>query len=536
MKSLNSQKSSQNGHTNPIIYIQVCEEGKIIEFNTPGRRYLENEKLSENLTLPGDHIKIIRRTIETGIPEKNVTLRSSEDSIVWDYYPVPEKNCVYMYGIPADFIKNGQVVSRESRNLFEYLYRAPDAIVVYDSSKRIQFANLRVATLLGYHYSELLGKSIDTLFPQEHLKLYPLLHENKKGEYSQQVYRPVKQKNGNIVEVETVEQTLPEDKFEIVLRDNSTDKYYNNELQKTIRREVYEKLFIQLRLFEHGEGMLMNLNRISLFLQNISKLHSNVVLHRFINVVKEYEKSVFPKLNSIGNLLIVLKSDRNPSQPKELSIPEGKSIIDHANKMRELLESVYRSIHERDEENKLEIISAHRKNIRTIIHDIKKDINHTMNYIERQFICQISEVVAMTINKYRSLDEDIVIRLSDELNGQSAIANDSEMSHVLEIILDNAIDALETMKPEVHDFKPCIDISLKVQNDKIRIVVKDNGPGIPKKYHSILFNDGFSTKGPGRGFGLSYAAECVRKYSGEVYYQEQQGNGACFVIELLMAK
>jgi signal transduction histidine kinase len=113
--------------------------------------------------------------------------------------------------------------------------------------------------------------------------------------------------------------------------------------------------------------------------------------------------------------------------------------------------------------------------------------------------------------------------------------NSSELAEVVDILIDNAIESLREYSDGRDDFDPWIDISLSIVNDKLRIEVKDNGPGIKKEHQSLLFKDGFTTKGPGHGFGLSYSVRYIQRYGGNLSYESHPGFGACFVIELLRA-
>ncbi len=419
-------------------------------------------------------------------------------------------------------------------DIAKYFYLAPDAMLVYDKYAKIHFANLKVTTLFGYHYSELLGKSIKILFPADHLKQHPLLPEQEKGEPTQLIDRVLKRKNGSIVEMLCCEQLLPEERYEMVLYDSNLYRRHD-EFYRTIRNEIYEKLFIKLRLFRHGEGMLMNMNRLALFIQNTDSLRKESPFDRFTVAVEEFQKLIFPEIHSVGRFIKALRYDTVSSRPAEVTLPGGDVFIDLSNRLKQLLDEIsFACEHKRGNEH-LDVIEKHRGELLTTITEMKKIIANTINTIEQYFICPLDDIIGITIKKYETRDKQIAIRYSNELDDSVAIINCSEMSQIIEILIENAFDILKKEVKNKPGIKPYIAISLLSHNNKIRIVVKDNGPGVPKEYQSLLFKDGFSTKGPGRGFGLSYAARCIRKYGGGISYEQHSAHGACFVIELLKA-
>ena len=71
----------------------------------------------------------------------------------------------------------------------------------------------------------------------------------------------------------------------------------------------------------------------------------------------------------------------------------------------------------------------------------------------------------------------------------------------------NGIDAIEREDG-------MISISLKKDDDGIKIRIEDNGKGIPKKDWKNIFRPGFSTKQTGWGLGLSLSSRIVEEIHG----------------------
>ena len=67
---------------------------------------------------------------------------------------------------------------------------------------------------------------------------------------------------------------------------------------------------------------------------------------------------------------------------------------------------------------------------------------------------------------------------------------------------------------------------------ELLLTVQDTGFGIPEKFKDKIFDNGFSTKGNGRGVGLFHSKQLIESLGGDVFVESQVGNGACFSVIL----
>ena len=81
-------------------------------------------------------------------------------------------------------------------------------------------------------------------------------------------------------------------------------------------------------------------------------------------------------------------------------------------------------------------------------------------------------------------------------------ANGSLLAWSIENIIKNSIDSIDQKNGQ-------ISISLRKELNEIKIRIKDNGIGIPKKDWKNIFRPGFSTKKAGWGLGLSLAKRII---------------------------
>jgi len=113
------------------------------------------------------------------------------------------------------------------------------------------------------------------------------------------------------------------------------------------------------------------------------------------------------------------------------------------------------------------------------------------------------------------------------------------ISQVLESLLANALEAsgprgrLEVSTGNVElDKRTAGEMAEARPGRFVRLTVADNGPGIPPENLPRLFEPFFSTKGSGRGLGLSAAYGLVKQYGGWISYAGGTGAGARFSVYL----
>jgi two-component system NtrC family sensor kinase len=110
-------------------------------------------------------------------------------------------------------------------------------------------------------------------------------------------------------------------------------------------------------------------------------------------------------------------------------------------------------------------------------------------------------------------------------------ASPSEMQQVFLNLINNALDAMEKTGGK-------IDITTRVEADRVVVDVADTGPGIPQANLGRIFDPFFTTKpvGKGTGLGLSICYGIIHKMGGEISVQSAVGMGTVFHIRLPLPK
>jgi len=111
-----------------------------------------------------------------------------------------------------------------------------------------------------------------------------------------------------------------------------------------------------------------------------------------------------------------------------------------------------------------------------------------------------------------------------------------QLNQALVNILENAIDAVVERQQVEPDFRGKIQIETKnVSDNRVVIIILDNGFGIPDEVRSKIFDPFFSTKPIGRGTGLGLTTAyqiIVQEHHGILECTSNPGMGTCFKIDL----
>jgi two-component system, NtrC family, sensor kinase len=139
----------------------------------------------------------------------------------------------------------------------------------------------------------------------------------------------------------------------------------------------------------------------------------------------------------------------------------------------------------------------------------------------------VRDVLELMAGRAREAGAVLNARLEDNL---PVVQVDPEGLHrALLNIVGNALDAVEERpKPQVG-----VVTALDAEPGWVRIVVLDNGVGIPPHKVAEIFKPFVSTKGAkGTGLGLPVSRKILREHGGDILVQSQPGRGSRFILRL----
>ena len=108
------------------------------------------------------------------------------------------------------------------------------------------------------------------------------------------------------------------------------------------------------------------------------------------------------------------------------------------------------------------------------------------------------------------------------------LADRDQIIQILTNLIQNGLDAAAAVRPD-----PRVTVTIGPLPDaRVRIVVRDNGPGVPEEFLPRLFEPYATTKEKGTGLGLAIVQRIVFEHGGEIVYRRAQKGGAVFEITL----
>lgn len=152
-------------------------------------------------------------------------------------------------------------------------------------------------------------------------------------------------------------------------------------------------------------------------------------------------------------------------------------------------------------------------------------------------------VLSSTVFDFLELTEEVLAALRPRIEQAAAsVALETEgesfqvkgdrlhLAGVLYNLLDNAL--------KYGGDPPVVRVQLSFDVGKLRLLVQDNGPGIPPQHRARIFEAFFRVPSQaghqvkGHGLGLSYAAKVVEQHGGKITLENEPGHSAIFTVEL----
>ncbi len=106
-------------------------------------------------------------------------------------------------------------------------------------------------------------------------------------------------------------------------------------------------------------------------------------------------------------------------------------------------------------------------------------------------------------------------------------AHDTQIIQVLLNLIINSLDAIKDLSEK------WIEIEYKIENDHLRVTVRDSGHGLTSEIANKIMTPFYTTKdkGQGTGLGLSLSKTIIENHEGRLFYNSESKNTE-FVIEL----
>lgn len=147
------------------------------------------------------------------------------------------------------------------------------------------------------------------------------------------------------------------------------------------------------------------------------------------------------------------------------------------------------------------------------------------------------EYLRLAYHGFRAKDKSFAATIEthfDERLGKVSIIP-PDIGRVLLNLFNNAFWAVSEKKKQIGEgYEPAVTVRTQKLKDKVEILIRDNGIGIPSHVIDKILQPFFTTKpsGQGTGLGLSLSYDLVKVHGGELKVESTEGEGARFIILL----
>jgi len=138
----------------------------------------------------------------------------------------------------------------------------------------------------------------------------------------------------------------------------------------------------------------------------------------------------------------------------------------------------------------------------------------------------IGQLITDTVALYNGIFSDVRIAQRFAPGVPLVRLDVEQIRRVIINLIDNAIEAMERRGDIV------VETQLDTGNNLVKVVVADDGPGIPPAEREKLFLPYYSTKRRGSGLGLAIVRRIIAEHGGSIEVSDNTPRGTRFTIEL----
>ncbi len=409
----------------------------------------------------------------------------------------------------------------KGENLFNVLFEAAsEGIIVVDTRQIIVASNIAADQMFGYSKGELLNKPLNILIPTRYRDNHPkhfkgfLDHSEKRQMGHGRELYGVK-KNGEQFPVEAGLNPF-EVEGETFVMSLIIDISIRKETQRQIKElnnELEGKIQVRTQELEESISKLKNLN---------------------LNLELEIKK----RKEAENRIKAALQKEKELNELKTKFL----SLVSHEFKtpLSGILTSVvlagkYRLEDQQDKREK------HFNTIKSKVHYLDNILNDFLS-IERLESGKVN--YKYTTFELSKVVNEVVYNANVTLKSGQEIEYPQNIDHIilrqdekiLELVLSNLLNNAIKYSPE----DTLINFDIKLENDKIHFIIKDEGIGIPEKDQKHIFERYFRAENAllnqGTGIGLNIAKVHLENLGGKIYFKSKDKEGTSFFVELPLIK
>ncbi|MDQ3842954.1 MAG: ATP-binding protein, partial [Bacteroidota bacterium] len=325
---------------------------------------------------------------------------------------------------------------------------------------------------------------------------------------------------------------------------------FNEQLQQQELEAKHEKVHNQIKLMALLAGLVvLALIAFILYRNNKNKQRANELLEKqkekLENTLTELKSTQAQliqqeKMASLGELTAGIAHEiQNPLNFMNNFSEVNKELIDEmlhelAKGNKEEAEAIAGEIRENEYK-----INLHGRRADSIVKNmLQHSRKHTGQKEPTDINALAEEYMRLGYHGLRAKDKSFNAQLQTDFDTNIGKINviPQDIGRVFLNLYNNAFYAVAGKKKVLKNgYEPMVSVSTRKLDNAVEISIRDNGPGISKKYIDKIFQPFFTTKpmGEGTGLGLSLSYDIITQgHGGEISVDAKEGEYAAFTIKL----
>lgn len=344
---------------------------------------------------------------------------------------------------------------------------------------------------------------------------------------------------GSAIEVVLLSTALA-DRINILRKEKEESQVYALKISRENENLIREQnIVLEQKVTERTNELLVANNQLSKTLGELKDAQTQLVEAEKMASLGQLTAGIAHEINNPINFV------KSNIKPLSLDIEDLFSIINDYNLLHEKengqLTERLKQVYKKQQELDLEFIKTE---IKQLIKGIEDGAERTAEIVRglRTF-SRLDESELKVANIHDGINSTIVLLRNSMPPNVQIVKNlkakgslecfPGKLNQVLMNILNNAIQAIG--EKEIKSQEEFINITTEdTEDNKIRISIKDTGPGMTEEVKQRIFEPFFTTKtvGVGTGLGLAIVFKIIQEHFGKIEIVTSPGNGAEFIITL----
>lgn len=141
----------------------------------------------------------------------------------------------------------------------------------------------------------------------------------------------------------------------------------------------------------------------------------------------------------------------------------------------------------------------------------------------------LKEIIGRSIEVYQQLDQVDIVFSDYTAVDVSVMGDKDQLLRSFNNLIKNSTEAIPQGR------RGRINITMQLADGDVKVILEDNGNGIPESVQERIFMPNFTTKSSGTGLGLAFVKQAVENMGGSISYETTPGKGTTFYVTIPLA-